>query len=190
VLLYLPIPTQRRLIEGVQLPVVALAVLGLSQAAPRWRRWLRPALVSLSLPTALMLWLGALYLARQPAEPIFLPAGQVAAFDWLARQGRGGAVLLSAYETGNALPAYAPQVAYVGHGPETVRLTEKLPRVAEFYQAAGSDAERRALLADGRIDYVLFGPHERALGDFDPAQAGYLSRRYGEGEYEVYEAGR
>jgi hypothetical protein len=186
VLLYLPLPTQRRLIEGVQLPLAALAVLGLTAIARPWRRWAIAGMLALAVPTALLLWSGALGAASRAAEPIFLPAGQAAAFEWLAGEAEPGQVVLAAYETGNALPAYAPLAAYIGHGPETIRLEEKRPRVASFYAADTPDGERLSLLADGRIRYVLFGPHERALGAFDPATVDYLRHEVSAGEYAVY----
>jgi hypothetical protein len=65
-----------------------------------------------------------------------------------------------------------------------------MPRVALFYQAATSDADRLALLDDGRIAYVILGPHERALGDFDPSGAPYLQLRDQSGAYAVYEVVR
>ncbi len=186
VLLYLPIPTQRRLIEGVQLPLAALAVLGTTSALTASRRWTVAAMLVLLTPTTLLLWLGAALVAFRPAEPVFLPVGQVSVFNWLAREARPGQVALAAYDTGNALPAYTPLAAYIGHGPETIALEEKRPRVARFYAADTPDAERQALLAEGRIAYVLFGPHERALGIFDPASVDYLEWAYAAGDYAVY----
>lgn len=186
-LLYLPIPTQRRLIEGVHLPLVALAVLGLGAMAAKWRRWGTAALLVLALPTSGLLWLGALAAARQPAEPIFLPAAQVAVFEHLASVAQPGDAALAAFATGNALPAYAPVTAYIGHGPETAWLADKQPRVGRFYSAGTIDAERRALLDEAGIDWVLLGPHERALGAFDPSASDYLRLVFAEGEYALYE---
>jgi hypothetical protein len=76
--------------------------------------------------------------------------------------------------------------AYVGHGPETIFLEQKLPRVARFYAAETNDLERMTLLAEGDIDFVIFGPHEAKLGDFDPATAPYLAWRFESGRYSIY----
>jgi len=186
VLLYLPIPTQRRLIEAVQLPLAVLAVWGLTVVFRRYRRWLVPAAAIALLPTTLLLWSAATLAARVPAEPAFHPADEIAAFEWLARQAQPGQAVLSAFSTGNVLPAYAPLVSYIGHGPETVFLATKQPRVTAFYQTAETDEDRRRLLNDGRIDYVIFGPHERALGNFDPTAVPYLQRQFETGNYAVY----
>jgi hypothetical protein len=187
-LAYLPIPTQRRLVEAVQLPLAGLAVVGLSTLPPRWRRPGVAALLAVALPTALLLWLGALGAARGVAEPVFHPPDQMQAFEWLRANAAPGAGGLSTYETGNVLPAFTPLRAYVGHGPETIHLEAKLPRVAAFFAAATSDEQRRQLLAEGHVQYVIWGPAERALGDFDPRRAAYLRVVYQAGDTYVLEA--
>lgn len=185
-LLYAPLTTQRRLIEGFQLPLVILAIWGLTVVLRRFRWWTLPALLSLTLTTTLLILAGGVNYARLRAEPIFHPPDQLAAFGWLAQNAEPGQVALSSFETGNAVPAYTPLIAYMGHGPETVFLAQKKPRVAAFYQSATDDTDRLHLLADGRIAFVIFGPHERALGDFDPESAEYLSWQFSSGEYSIY----
>ncbi len=185
-LLYAPISTQRRLVEGFQLPMVILAVWGLTVGLRRWRYWLLPAVLSLTLPTTVLLMVSGLAGTLQPGEPVYHPAAELKMFDWLNTHAAPGQVALSAYDTGNVLPAYTPLTAYIGHGPETVNLEAKLPRVKAFYQAATADAERRQLLAEGRVTWVIFGPAERTLGDFEPAASSELRREYSEGDYSVY----
>ncbi len=189
-LLYAPISTQRRLVEGFQLPLVILAVWALTVTLRRFRRWLLPLTLALTLPTSVLLLSGGLAGTVQPAEPVYHPAAELKMFDWLSAQATPGQVALSAYDTGNVLPAYTPLVAYIGHGPETIHLEAKAPRVARFYQAGTSEAERRELLAEGRVSWVIFGPSESRLGDFDPAidpaAAPYLRPEYSAGGYAVY----
>lgn len=185
-LIYAPLTTQRRLIEGAQLPLVVLLVLGLTVAWRRWRRFAVPLVTSLSLLTTFLIWAGGINAARTLVEPAFVPADQRAVFSWLSEKAESGQVALAAFETGNFVPAYTPLRAYIGHGPESLFLAEKQPRVAAFYQSATSDAQRQQLIADGQIGWVFFGPHERALGDFDPAAASYLSWRFASGVYSVY----
>jgi hypothetical protein len=187
-MIYIPISTQRRLIEGFQLPLVILAVWGLTVTLRRWRRWLLPVVFGLTLPSSAVLLAVGLVGAYQPGEPVYHPSSELQVFDWLRHNAVPGQVVLSSFETGNVVPAYTPLVAYIGHGPETVFLADKRPRVEVFYQAAGSEADRRQLLADGRIGWVIFGPQERALGNFDPARAGYLHPAYSNGAYAVYAA--
>jgi hypothetical protein len=59
--------------------------------------------------------------------------------------------------------------------------------VARFFQQATKATERESLLEEGRIAFVIHGPRERALGDFDPATWPALRRRVSVGDYAIYE---
>jgi hypothetical protein len=186
-LIYAPLSTQRRLIEGFQLPLVAVAVWGLTVTLRRLRRWILIPVLALTLPTSAVLLAGGVGGALVLVEPIFHPADQLAAFDWLTHHAQAGQVALATYGTGNALPAYTPLIAYIGHGSETVFLSAKEGRVIRFYQSATSDADRRQLLAEGRIAFVILHAHERNRADFNPDAVNYLRWRFSSGDYSIYE---
>ncbi|MBL8057405.1 MAG: hypothetical protein JNK29_11935 [Anaerolineales bacterium] len=186
-----PVPIQRRLLEGAQLPLVILAVLGATVIFRQARRWLTPALAAASSGTAVFLLAGGLWVAARPAPPVFQAADQLAVLGWVAAQPAAvGGVGLGAYNTGNLIPAYTPLRAYLGLTTETVAFSTKDAQVTAFYQVATADADRLALLAAGRITYVFHGPAERALGDFDPARAPFLRLAFAAGDYAVYEVHR
>jgi len=58
--------------------------------------------------------------------------------------------------------------------------------LTRFFQSSTSDAWRRDLLQRYTMTYVLYGPDEHALGDFDPAQAPYLKPAFESGEIRLY----
>ena len=51
----------------------------------------------------------------------------------------------------------------------------------------GDDAFRRQLLGDYGVDYLFYGPAERALGDFSPGAAAYLRPVYDNGPVQIYQ---
>ncbi len=181
-----PTTMQRRLIEGFQLPLVAAAVWGLTVALRRWRWWILIPVFSLTLPTSAMLLVSGVGAAQRWAEPIFRPVTQLQTLAWLRENAQPHQVVLCSYLTGNILPAYTPLIAYIGYEPWTASIKTKRPRVIRFYQSATSDVERLQLLADGRITYVIFGPHERAYGDFNPDAVDYLQFQFANSEYLIY----
>jgi uncharacterized membrane protein len=67
-----------------------------------------------------------------------------------------------------------------------MRVDEKLAVLARFF-GDGSDAFRRQLLHEHGIDYVFYGPAERALGTFDPGQAPYLRQVYEDAGVQIYQ---
>lgn len=199
-LVYMPFNLQRRLIEGFQVPLSLLAAygfyFGLAPVLRRGagdggqKRWpLAPhptslfitLLMCLSILTPLMLVFGGTMAALARSEPIFHSASEVAALDWLDAHAPPDALVLSAYETGNTLPARADVRAFLGLGPETVDLPRKRALVAEFYRSGQPDV----LWAYG-VRYVIAGPRERALGNFDLDTAPFLERVYTQDDYTIY----
>ncbi|MBI5292088.1 MAG: hypothetical protein HY872_09450 [Chloroflexi bacterium] len=199
VLLYVPYNLQRRFAEGAQVPLVALAVLGLTAGLPtvkrlrlvgrRGWRYASLGLVALSLPATMLLWVGGIVGASQPAHPMFQNNDQVATYVFLARSVPPRSVVLSSYQFGNAAPAYGYVVAFAGHGPETPHLDTKLEMVAQFYDPKVDAGSRRDSFLLIGMPYVVIGPFERELGAFDPAdpkQADYLQRIFQSGDYSVW----
>ena len=206
-LIYLPFNSQRRLIESWQVPLGFCAAIGLVYAVlPAWRRsrlvkrltqhrrytvhglrgWLLAGIVLLSATTY------ALTLAEQSLRMIaqvdlgFREGAELAALRWLDGRVTYDDVILSSYNTGNFLPAVVEARAFLGHGPETAYSDAKRALVAQFYDAATSDQWRREFLKQWPITHVFFGPLERKVGQFDPAQADYLALEYVQDGYRIY----
>ena len=188
VLVYMPFNLQRRLLEGVQVPLSLLAAWGAMQLwHARQRRWAVIALLATMLPTTLINVAGAsAWMFMRPAL-IFRDATEVAALDWLAGQVQPDDVIFTGYETGTYLPVRAMARVFLGHGLETVDADEKVRLVGRFFDIATDDAWRRQLLAEYGVDAVFWGPVERELGGFDPNTAPYLQRVYEAGGYAIFE---
>jgi hypothetical protein len=119
--------------------------------------------------------------------PAFRPVEETAIFEELARRGPPWVPVLASYETGNALPAWAPVRVAAGHGPESADLDEWLPRLRAFFSPATPDAERIALITETGARYVFWGPAEHALGSWDPSSASFLQEIARKGAYRLYE---
>jgi len=97
-----------------------------------------------------------------------------------------GKVALASFDVGNALPAWLPLRVVIGHGPESVGLADLKPKVAAFYGAGMTDQERLVFIKQNQVDYILWGPAERALGNWDPYEADYLYLIDAQGDYQFY----
>ncbi len=198
-LIYLPFNLQRRLIEGVQVPLSLLAAMGLMQIADpepslsslRSKLLIGIVLIAL-IPTNVLMITGSIMSLRGRPDPIFRGRGEIEALDWLSRRVGPSDVVLASYETGNYLPVRMQARAFVGHGPESVHAHRKKAQVARFFNveddaSTTDDAWRRHLLKEHSVDYVFWGPEERGLGAFDPRTAAYLRPIYGRGSYSLFE---
>ncbi len=170
VLVYLPINVQRRLSEGVIVPLAILAAFGLERLA-QGRKWifiLSWFIISLS---SIFFLAGSILNSMRTAPITFRPAVETHALNWLNQIAPVNAVILTGEDTGNIIPAWTHLRSYIGHGMETLDWTRKRALVEAFYTGA-LDAEQRTLLLSGEclprnsdlcsdpIDYIWVGPLE------------------------------
>jgi hypothetical protein len=147
-LVYLPINVQRRLGEGVIVPLAVCAALGLRSllGESAIRKWgVRLALGAACFSVVLILattGIAALTLTR----PAFIPNSQIRAFEWLRQNAQTDEIVLAAWETGNALPVYTSMRPFVGIGPETLRAEAKDQNVTVFFRDEMESDSRESLM--------------------------------------------
>jgi hypothetical protein len=187
ILLYLPFSVQRRSVEGFQVPLVILTVIGLYSSLSKYRRWLIPLLFFLTLPSTILLWVGCHIAVMQKKEPLFRHASQINAFEYLNRTSDPDSIILSSFPTGNALPAYAPMIAFIGHHVETINIAEKEVLVKDFFAGEMSETERRGFLRRNNIKYIIQGPNENESGTVDLSHDIVLNEVFDNGAYKIYQ---
>jgi hypothetical protein len=97
---------------------------------------------------------------------LYLSDGERAALTWLRDQAPHDAVVLCAPETGIFVPAWTGQRVVYGHPFETVNAETRRAQVERFW--AG---QRDPAWLDGLgVDYLFYGPRERALGEPPPGE--------------------
>ena len=143
-------------------------------------------LLALVFPTSLMLVASSTLLVAREIEPIFHPAAEVRVAEWLIGHAEEGDLLVSDFPAGNFLPAWAPVRVYYGHGPETIDFETKKENILRFYAAETDDSWRRNFLSIHDVRFVLHGPTEQELGDFDPAGLAYLNQVFEQDEWTLY----
>lgn len=173
-LVYLPNPVniQRRLLDGIYVPVAFLAALGVDALAGtskrRWRRLVAGTLAVASL-SSLVVWGIGLEWGASRAEPqVYVDAGVWRAIAWLGQQPRAGAApaVLSAPDTGLLIPPYAGDRVYVGHYSETLSYATRV----DLAEAAlrGNTQTLWNFMMQEDVTYLFYGPTERALGAVRP----------------------
>jgi hypothetical protein len=185
VLAYLPFTAQRRLIVLAQVPLAMLAAMGLRDWFGR-KLWAYAGYVTAASLSVLLLTFGSLGPIGQKEIPVFRPTSEEAALAWLAAHSTPGEAVLASFEVGNVIPARTDLSAFAGHGPETLHSIDKRDMIHRFFAAETDDAWRRSLLSEFDLDYVFWGPLERALGDWKPTAALYLDSVYEGGGITIF----
>jgi hypothetical protein len=188
-LLYIPFNLQRRLIAGAQVPLALLASLGLvAWFKPRARTWRLDlvAWVALAALSNVLLVAGSLIQVTDREPPIFRPAAEIAAMDWLVEHAAEDDLVLCAHQSGNLIPTRAKVRVFMGHGPETLYREEKEEAVRQFFDPTTEDAYRQGLIDRYDIDWVFYGPSEQSFGSWDPSSAIFLEPAFRAPPYEIH----
>ncbi len=202
VLLYVPVQINRRFSNGLHIPLAILATVGIDvcwtwlSVVLRRHRWTRQiVLAAAGWTIGLGLFLSslitvarAMYWEANPAASIYhIRRDEAQAIQWLETGTPPDAVILAHPFIGNIIPAMTGRRVFVGHGHQTIRWPEKIDRLFNWFWKTNTDdtAKHRFLVTNG-IMYVLFGPYEDPIGDYDPAQKSYLVPVHTEGKVTVY----
>ncbi len=185
-LIYLPTDYQIKMLNGWQVPIALLATRGLFQYLAPWakrlwagreavvQRGLAVALLVLVLPTNLYLWAWRFLDLNRHDYPYYLHRTEVAALECLRDYGSSDEVVFASLTLGQYVPALTGKPAFVAHWAQTVNYAEKLQQSQDFYGAQSDEEWRLALLREYNVRYVLHGPAERALGEYNPAHTSFL----------------
>lgn len=175
VLLYLPTSVRRRFGATLHIPVVILATYGWYRVAvplkiPRFVLKISLVFVGMSIVFSVLIN------ATAPSRSAFTfrTSAEQEVDNWLIHNSDEDDIVLSAFETGNSLPAYVPIRTFVGQLDLTPNSKDRLDDVEQFFAEDSSDDMRIALLTEHHLDYVYYGSYERELGDFDPTTVDYL----------------
>lgn len=207
-LLYVPLifNLERRFIEGAHVPISILAALGFihvvqpklrrSQAAQflsqrfgyrpqRFTAFVKSFLFALTLPSTILLLINAIPAPVQDTSDYFYTRNEIAAMTWLESHSSPDATVLASYEIGGRIPAATGRRTVMGHWAETLDLEKKRIATEAFFDDA-SPARRKELLTNYGVDYVFYGPREREMGGFEPAEANYLTLVFERGDVQLY----
>lgn len=191
-LAYAPFNMQRRLVDGVWVALIILAIASLSPKVGSNSRinkklgQLFKIAGVLSMISAFLLLVGATNAVQHPGKPIYIPGDQVNVMENLAQIAQPGEVVLSAVGSGNVLPTYAPVRVVIGIGTLTANFRNVEKQVQEFFSARTPDQIREKMLHDWQVDYIFWGPEERELGTWNPNQEDFLELLFESGEYRLY----
>jgi hypothetical protein len=206
-LAYLPFALQRRMLEGLHIPLCVLATVGLLECLlpallrlswlkrlAAWRKYdergLRRLLIYCTIvatsPSNLYLLLGSSLAAIHHDPSLYYGLGETEAVDWLGSNTERTDTVLASYAIGRLIPARAGNRVFVGHFIETVEVERKRELAALFFTSDTSDGFRHTLLSEYGIRYVFHGPRERQLGDFEPSTCECLLPAYRNSEVTIY----
>jgi len=190
-LIYIPTDFQIHMLNGWQVPIAILAVQGLFRylkpalekflskrrrplSSVTIQRFLGIGIILIILPTNLYLWAWRFVDLSRHDYPYYLNKDEISALNWLDKNASPDSVVLSSLTIGEFIPATTGAHAFLAHWAQTVDFYGKTNMVNEFFASGTSDSRRQQILAEYRVNYVFYGPAEKALGGYQPGDSNYL----------------
>ena len=181
VLAYVPTDFQIHMLNSWQVPIGLLATIGLYRTiVPVLTRWWdnrqaqMVALLSFLVLVVLTngyLWAWRFVDLNRHDYPYYLYQDEIAALEWVEEHATRDAIVLSSYDVGRYVPGLSGRPAFLAHWAQTVNFFDKRDRVTLFFDAQTRDSERAKTLRAFGVDYIFYGPAERALGQYDPSES-------------------
>lgn len=212
-----PVSFQRKMIEGLHLPLCILAGLAVAWLAQSLTEHLRRqgkhkqaheravlfvcGFIVLCLPSNALFVSQCMHnvqtnnadLWRVLQPPIYLEAADAKALEWLRENATRDDVILSTSLIGSYIPTYCRAKVWIGHWAETLHFRERLRAVPAIYGQIAPE-QWKALLQQMRISIIYYGPYEQSLGwgtsgtDLAWAEYGQKWRRTAEKHFpKIYE---
>jgi hypothetical protein len=167
ILLYIPVPFQRRLSLGLFFPMAALAGLGWYSLTAKLSRsrLLTVILILLVMPSNLLVVSAGMLGVTQGRPAVIHFEDELTAYRWAADNLPQGSLILAAPTTGNRIPAFAFLRVLYGHPFETPDADAQKQKVEELFNTGGSATSGVQTLIEAGIEYVFYGPREQEIGN-------------------------
>jgi hypothetical protein len=208
-LIYIPTDFQIHMLNGWQVPIAILAVQGLFRYIIPWiseysetalrrvrgalpgpdgmRRAIAALFILVILPTNIYLWGWRFLDLKRHDYPYYLYKDETQAMNWMNGHGDPNQVVLSSLTTGQYVPMLTGMHAFLAHWAQTLDFYGKEQMVQDFFSANTSDAIRQSILRQYHVEYVLYGPAEKALGGYQPQDSSFLKPVYSSPQVVVYQ---
>jgi len=199
---YLPVPFRWHLVNGWQIPLYILALLGIEDRIIPYlkeryfrlfQRWENGNIFYVVL--MILISLTSLYLIQSkitkmkhqaPQPPYYLRQEEVEALDWLNRNSKPEEVVFSGAEMGNLIPALAGNRVFIGHYCLTPGFEEKRQAVKAFWHQPEHSFNRINWLRNQGIRYVYQGVEEKSLGPFNPGKKASFKKVFSNNRSTIY----
>jgi hypothetical protein len=192
-LIYIPTDYQIHMLNGWQIPIAILATQGLFYyVAPFIEKVFRFSgtkvgaleanlktiqfglvivLILAILPTNVYLLTWRFVELARHDYPYYLHKDEIVALTWLEANARTDDVALSSLTIGQYIPALTGLHAFLAHWAQTLDFFGKSAMVKEFFAEKTGESRRQQILKEYSVDYIFYGPAERALGSYDPGRS-------------------
>ncbi|MCL5439100.1 MAG: hypothetical protein M1268_03880 [Patescibacteria group bacterium] len=193
VLVYSPLNFQRRMIEGINIPLTIAASLGIFYLLPHIKKFFNPkfratgnyvvlgVIILLSSVTNIGTNVNEVKLFNQDSESNYyynILDSEKTTMDWLRVNTNSNDIILSNIFYGNLIPGITGRKVFMGHNIQTPLLSEKISKVNWFLLDKNND-KTYEFLKRNHITYIFLGKYDSMIRyGFNPKERAYLQLVY------------
>lgn len=197
-LVYLPLSFQIHLLLGWQAPMAVLAARAVHQTIWPWLKMHMPRLawpslamiLGLCVATNVYIFLWRIYDLSRYSQPYFLSRDEADALRWLGEHATKQDVVLGVLEINQHVPVWSDARAYVAHWAGTLDFFTKRENAERVIDPATPQAQRRALLDEFGVTYVIVREHDHPRAAFEASAGPELAPVYTNATVTIYRVQR
>ncbi len=197
-LIYFPLSIQRRLTQGLNIPMALLCLLLIFYIFKKFPKlkiktrldkiiliflfillfnmsnvW---GLINSSLEQKTEAWKFLYYINKEEKQAI----------DWLKNNLQEQDNILSTYIQASIIPGITGKSVFIGHSHETINSERKYKQMQWFFTDENNDELHLQFLKQNNITYIFYGPREKKLGAWAPQNKKYLEKVFSNEKIEIY----
>ncbi len=196
VMMYAPVGFQRRLSEGISIPISLLAAAGLFQLYSVIKSYRVRLAVPCIAAITIFLLLGSVQLVITDFQTIgkdskasyyyFVSTEEYEGLTWLREHTQPTDVILSNWFYGNLIPGTSGRRVYVGHKAQTITFEDKVARINSFLLEK-DDEKSQSFLRENSITYIYVGNNDSLLQyGYHPESKSYLEKVFDKGGARIF----
>ncbi len=194
ILIYLPIPWQRRMLQGLQIPLMILFVGWLYNffssniKIKKINKYIGVGLLIL-----FFLIPSSIYNVARDAvyyvdgeEHFYYSADLYKGMIWLKNNTKQDARIFCGPKVGNYIPGVAGRRVYASHGVETAYYEAKTGLIWIFFVNNRQDEKKYFWLKNNGITHIFYSEQERSVGSYNPYNKDYLELVFQNEEVSIF----
>jgi hypothetical protein len=164
----IPFNLQRRFMIGLSIPVTSLGLMVLPEVAASIQISTKKLLLFCTagvIPTTLLLIIMVCLSIGNRSPLYFIGENEKLAINWLSHQGNGNSLVLASDQIGLVIPSVSRLRVLYGHPFETVNALKEKQDITDFFTGKMENGKAKDYIQKKGIDWIYYGPRERALGN-------------------------
>ena len=186
---------QRRLLNGIHIPIAIFAASGLWWLAIKIPRRivrqiiLSAAVVFLSLTNIFFAVNSVRQVVTMPTDyyPPDISRGSFQAINWIKQSVPADDIVFSNVIMGNAIAGLAARRVVIGHGNQTINPQARLDDWKDFSAAATNPDARRAIIIRLGAKWLVWQAGDQQRGGYQPSLDRQWAKRFSAGDTSVYQ---